>query len=278
MGVTPLERTTRHSPGGGLGSFAGAKHQVTTDGPVGALPGGGRHRHRLLHLPVRTPRVVAVADRRGAVDRAPYRNLHAVIACTPSYLGQRHITATIRHCNVFGRTYLPFSGVLLTHRKRCGHDPWHSVSRERRPRRMRSKSTKRAEHDSHSQTLRCRAELDGAPELVRVAPTPATTILGGIQHRVALDVADRADRVGDAPHERPVLVEPVAVELVFRHVLAAADAVHELDHPGDSTPVGRCGRYSGHRGSQPGLPRLTQPEPTSGRASLHRYSPGGEYD
>ena|SRR5271166_2182617 len=23
---------------------------------------------------------------------------------------------------------------------------------------------------------------------------------------------------------------------------------------------------------------LTQPEPTSGRASLHRYSPGGEYD
>ena len=26
------------------------------------------------------------------------------------------------------------------------------------------------------------------------------------------------------------------------------------------------------------LPRLTQPEPTSGRASLHRYSPGGEYD
>jgi hypothetical protein len=55
---------------------------------------------------------------------------------------------------------------------------------------------------------------------------------------VALDVADRADRVGDAPHERPVLVEPVAVELVFRDVLAAADAVHELDHPGDSTPVG----------------------------------------
>jgi hypothetical protein len=46
---------------------------------------------------------------------------------------------------------------------------------------------------------------------------------------VALDVADRADRIGDAPHERPVLFEPAAVEVVFRHVLAAADAVHELE-------------------------------------------------
>jgi hypothetical protein len=36
-----------------------------------------------------------------------------------------------------------------------------------------------------------------------------------------------------------VLFEPVAVELVFGHVLAAADAVHELDHAGDPTPVGR---------------------------------------
>ena len=42
--------------------------------------------------------------------------------------------------------------------------------------------------------------------------------------------------------------------------------------------IGRIRVDSGHRGSQPGLPRLTQPEPTSGRASLHRYSPGGEYD
>jgi hypothetical protein len=42
-------------------------------------------------------------------------------------------------------------------------------------------------------------------------------------------------------HERAKsMIEQVPVELVFRHVLAAADAVHELDQPGDSTPAVLC--------------------------------------